>query len=481
MKGFLLAAGILGAAGAAFAAAEIRVTFPREGAVFPAGSAATYVMGTVRPADAPLTCNGKPVDVYRKTGAFLLMDALAPGEKRWVFRSGGASLTRTARVRAPAAAGPAEAEDAIRPEALARPTGVMTGEVFRAACRAPAGRRVFATIGERGLRLEAKPGSPTLYEAELSYGWPVEGATVVYWGDGLAPAAGGTVTARAAWPVYRVAGGLFSTRARGLPGDGDTVGFPPPGCLLQGAGFDGGWARCRAGGRFFWIARSALREAPAGSRPVRELPDLSVGYAARPAPGKKPGDLLVVLDPGHGGADTGALGPSGTFEKTANLRQALLARGALERAGFRVLMTRSDDTARGLYDRALLAYRRRADAFISIHHNSTAAATDPRKIRHFVSFGWNGRGLALARALHPGLAAVAGIPDGGVREKSLAVCRNPAVPSCLIEFDFINCPEGEDAIFHSGRMERYAEALAKGMLAWAAGADAGAGKKDGEK
>jgi len=73
----------------------------------------------------------------------------------------------------------------------------------------------------------------------------------------------------------------------------------------------------------------------------------------------------------------------------------------------------------------------------------------------------------LAAALHPGIAAVSGVSDRGVRPNSLAVCRNPAVPSCLIEFDFINEPEGEYEIFNNpSRRKAYADAVAKGMLQW---------------
>ena len=175
-----------------------------------------------------------------------------------------------------------------------------------------------------------------------------------------------------------------------------------------------------------------------------------------------------MLDPGHGGPSTGAIGPTGVTEKEVNLTQARLMREVLERAGFRVLMTRDSDVDVDLYERVRIAYRAKADAFISVHHNATAAHTDPRNVRHISTYAWNAIGLQLARALHPKLAAVTPIADRGVMAASFAVCRNPAIPSCLLELDFINCPEGEEAIQRPEQQRRVAEALLEGIRAWLA-------------
>lgn len=187
----------------------------------------------------------------------------------------------------------------------------------------------------------------------------------------------------------------------------------------------------------------------------------------RPA-GLKLSDALVMIDPGHGGRDPGAFMPHGDSEKTVNLLQAAAIRDAFERRGIKVVMTRDDDSFPELYDRPRRAYREKATAFISVHHNSTAVDRDPRDVRHTVTYASTTNSLELAKAIHPHLArAVAPVRDAGAQLKSLAVCRNPAVPSCLIEVDFINLPEGEEAaLFDEKRRQRVAEAVVIGFLDW---------------
>jgi N-acetylmuramoyl-L-alanine amidase len=80
---------------------------------------------------------------------------------------------------------------------------------------------------------------------------------------------------------------------------------------------------------------------------------------------------LVVLDPGHGGIDTGTKGPNGECEKDIVLDFAMRLRDRIERAGkYRVLMTRSDDTFVQLADRVQIARNAGAALFVSIHADS---------------------------------------------------------------------------------------------------------------
>jgi N-acetylmuramoyl-L-alanine amidase len=80
---------------------------------------------------------------------------------------------------------------------------------------------------------------------------------------------------------------------------------------------------------------------------------------------------LIILDPGHGGSDTGARGPSGAVEKEAALMIARIVRIEFERQGFRVTMTRNDDTNPSYDDRAAIANAHRDAIFISIHVSTT--------------------------------------------------------------------------------------------------------------
>ena len=193
----------------------------------------------------------------------------------------------------------------------------------------------------------------------------------------------------------------------------------------------------------------------------------NVVYAAKPPKGTKPQDVTVMVDAGHGGDDSGAISPHGIKEKEFNLSQALEVAATLRRLGFKVLMTREDDSFPALYDRPKAAIREKADCFISIHHNATACQTNPRNVRHVTTYASNSNGLALASCIQKHLAdVVAPVRDSGAQMKSLAVCRNPAVPSCLLEVDFINLPEGEEASLDKKRMKRVATAVACGILDW---------------
>jgi N-acetylmuramoyl-L-alanine amidase len=81
------------------------------------------------------------------------------------------------------------------------------------------------------------------------------------------------------------------------------------------------------------------------------------------------GGATVVLDPGHGGIETGTAGPAGTVERDLNLAVAQRTKAALEREGAKVVLTRTGDYRISLTTRAEIAQRLQPPVFISIHHN----------------------------------------------------------------------------------------------------------------
>jgi N-acetylmuramoyl-L-alanine amidase len=98
-----------------------------------------------------------------------------------------------------------------------------------------------------------------------------------------------------------------------------------------------------------------------------------VGNENGGAPTRVPGALTVVLDAGHGGHDTGAVGPSGLLEKDVVLDLALRLRRLLrDRLGVRVIMTRTEDIFIPLQERTAIANRAKADFFVSLHMNGAA-------------------------------------------------------------------------------------------------------------
>jgi len=452
---------------ASLAAPEIRVVFPPAGASVTAAGQ-THVLGSIKPPDAPVTVNGVTADVWR-TGSFVCMVPINPGTNTLVFKSGKTVRRHTFRVPFPA---PPWNGRSLRPIEPLQPLGVYTGEAVRLVCDAPAGRAVRAQVGERTVTLAPEPSSPTRYAARVLFPAPAETVPVAFFSEGLPDAPGAAISARAAWPAVRVTGRLFETRARSEPGEGDTAAFLTPGLRLQGAGFVGAHTRVWLEGKPCFVDAGLLAPDASGLPPPPRdaaAPDLCAGFGPRPPANRAPSEILVVLDPGHGGSAAGAIGPGGLCEKTVALQQAKAAQRSLEAAGFRVRLTRESDVNPDLYERARLAYSSRAAAFISIHYNATVASTDPRAVRHIATYHWNALGGSLAQALHPHLARASSIPDGGVRQASFAVCRNPAVPSVLIELDFITVPQAEEAIQTAERQNRVADAIVDGLRDWLRG------------
>ncbi len=241
--------------------------------------------------------------------------------------------------------------------------------------------------------------------------------------------------------------------------------------------------------RTFLVARRpAASAAPSVPKAYAKLP--YAGDAPKPRPlGKAPSEVTVVVDAGHGGAETGAMSPHGLRESELNLALARNVRDALARRGYRVVMTRDADVAVPLYDRPKVAHAQGADAFVSIHHNAPPLDRDPRGIRYHAVYAWNAIGETLARAINARMAeAFSGtLANNGVRHANFAVTRNPEIPSCLVETDFLTTPEGELDCWNRERRRRVAEALADAIDDWCGhpGADgcgdAGGGHGDGSQ
>ena len=193
--------------------------------------------------------------------------------------------------------------------------------------------------------------------------------------------------------------------------------------------------------------------------------------SAKPHPaGKKPEEITVVIDAGHGGHDTGAMSPHGLPEKDANLRLTKAVRDELKKRGYKVIMTREDDTFVELYDRPKVAHRANADLFVSIHHNAPGYASNPFAIRSQSVYAWNGIGERLAKAINARMAAADPLlKNDGVLHANFAVTRNPEIPSCLVEADFITHPDGESATWDASRRPGVATAIADGIADWVAG------------
>lgn len=176
--------------------------------------------------------------------------------------------------------------------------------------------------------------------------------------------------------------------------------------------------------------------------------------------------LTVMLDPGHGGNDTGSTGCSGVQEKTVNLQIALRLRNQLQRAGATVLMTRTGDRTVSLARRVELMRATQPTVYLSLHNNALPDAGDPLR-QHGTSVYWyQMQSRNLAEALHRQLIGDLGQPDYGLFWDSLAVIRPTEAPAVLLEFGFMTHPDEYARLLSPAFQERIARSLARGLTSW---------------
>lgn len=188
----------------------------------------------------------------------------------------------------------------------------------------------------------------------------------------------------------------------------------------------------------------------------------------------------VVLDPGHGGYFRGAVGPAGLTEAEVNLGVALYLRGLLEWAGAEVWLTRTadhdflspaDSTLSGdLAFRVNFTNNLQPDAFISIHHNSTASA-DPEinETQTYYPLGREDTCLDLARSIHRHLVLNLGITPAKILPGNFHVLRGVRATAVLGEPAMISNPVIEGRLTLAASHELEARAYFLGLLDFFAG------------
>jgi N-acetylmuramoyl-L-alanine amidase len=213
----------------------------------------------------------------------------------------------------------------------------------------------------------------------------------------------------------------------------------------------------------------------------------------------------IILDPGHGGTETGAVGPKGTQEKDLTLELAQLVRAKLEaRVAARVVLTRTDDRTLPLSDRSALANQYKADLFVAIHLNSSRGSTAFGAETYFLSLQasderaaaaaaaenqsapeaapsaaprdeaaaelelllWDlaqtrhlARSQRLANLIQEELNSALGLRDRGVKQAPFRVLMGAAMPAVLVEFGFISNPDEEAKLADPAHRAQLADAL----------------------
>ena len=181
----------------------------------------------------------------------------------------------------------------------------------------------------------------------------------------------------------------------------------------------------------------------------------------------------IVIDPGHGGNDSGAIGPTGVMEKTVTLKVALELRRLLEAEGATVVMTRESDTTvsekgaaasdiEELGARCAVANRIGADIFISIHADSFTRPEARGTTGYYYSRG-SGRGQRLADCIRRNLVEQLGTPSRGTQPCNFYVVRHTDMPATLIELGFISNREEEQLLNSSEGVQRAAQGILDGI------------------
>lgn len=224
-------------------------------------------------------------------------------------------------------------------------------------------------------------------------------------------------------------------------------------------------------------------------------------------PSTVPQKHVIVIDPGHGGSETGAVGPDGTNEKEITLAIARKLKSILENSGNRVILTRDGDQQITLDDRTALANNNKADLFVSIHANATlrgygkgaetyylsTQATDD-EARNLAAVENNAIGLnqeasgvgndlklilwdmaqteylsessQLAEMVQKEMNETLGVTNRGIKQAPFRVLMGATMPAVLIEIGFINNPAEEKMMKDSEYQLKIAKAIFRSVQAF---------------
>ncbi|MEB3356699.1 MAG: N-acetylmuramoyl-L-alanine amidase [Synechococcales bacterium] len=173
----------------------------------------------------------------------------------------------------------------------------------------------------------------------------------------------------------------------------------------------------------------------------------------------------ILLDPGHGGEELGARGPTGYPEKDANLVISTLLRDELIQRGARVYMTRASDTDVSLGDRVTMISEVAPDLALSIHYNALPDDGNANTAG-IGTFWYHPQAHDPAVFLHDYLVRTLDRPSYGVFWNNLALTRPAVTPSVLLELGFMINPNEFEWIVDAEEQQRLAIALADGIEAW---------------
>ncbi len=200
-----------------------------------------------------------------------------------------------------------------------------------------------------------------------------------------------------------------------------------------------------------------------------EVEELSEEFEFSPGiKGKK-----IVIDPGHGGEDSGAIGPSGVTEKSITLRISKEVERLLKAAGAKVIMTRTVDTEVSskhrqatdideLQARCDVANKAKADIFISIHMDSFTSREASGTTGYYYTKG-STASKRLAGAIQANLVGQLRTTSRGIKTCNFYVVKHTKMPATLIEVAFVSNPKEEKLLTSKKGVQKAAVGIVNGI------------------
>lgn len=171
----------------------------------------------------------------------------------------------------------------------------------------------------------------------------------------------------------------------------------------------------------------------------------------------------IFMHEGHGGSDSGAIGPTGLKEKDVTLKVAKKVELILKRHNQEVVLARGKDISFKSYNAANVANRLKVDYVVSIHCNSAGNinATGTETYAYSIT----SEGSKLADKVQRNLVNQIKLPNRGVKyNNKFAIIRKPYAPAILVEIAFINNPKEEVLLKDDKFLDKVAAGISKGIL-----------------
>ena len=176
------------------------------------------------------------------------------------------------------------------------------------------------------------------------------------------------------------------------------------------------------------------------------------------------GKYKVVIDPGHGGSDPGAVGINGLRETDIVLEVSKNVSELLRNKGVEIILTRSHETTLELQPRVAKANNSNADAFVSIHANATRGKR--KDVNGLETYYYSGsKGYSLAKNIHKQILITSyQSPDRGIKRSRFYVIRKSSMPAALVEIGFVTGIYDAALLRQKGYRDKMSFAIAKGIL-----------------